>query len=270
MEGEASNANLGRESMIPRRAKVTRQGIERSEPPPPEGWPVDEANLFDDAEDKTPVAPAPSHSLLAHAGAPFYSRYRYALGAVGLVAVIVGAFLSGQGSSSRNMPPPSPTPTAPVQVVPGPFAGGPPTLQDTIVLGVTVSPVNAQVLIDGQPMPSNPFLTRFPRSVATHHLRAVAPGFQAKERWVTFADNVMLDISLIPEPPAVPGDSGFARAGKRRSSAAFRRPAALPPPVAQPVPPPHRATPADIPLQPESDRARRRRIEASDPYIADQ
>jgi hypothetical protein len=137
---------------------------------------------------------------------------------------------------------------------------------ETIMLTVAVSPSSAQVLLDGQLLPSNPFITRFPRSAATHRLRAVAAGYQAKERWVSFSDNVMLDISLVPVADPAHDRSKRAPAPAVRHTAA-PQPAAQPPAV-QAAPAPHR--PADISPRPENDKSRRRRIEAADPYAGDQ
>ena len=63
--------------------------------------------------------------------------------------------------------------------------------------------------------------TRFPRSAATHRIRVVAAGYQAKERLVSFTDNVMLDLSLTPllSDPAAARDHG---SGKRHEAAPAR------------------------------------------------
>jgi hypothetical protein len=253
--------------MKPRPVNLSTSGFERSERPPAEGWP-DKTNPFEDPEDKTPVAPAPSAQMLANAGAPWYSRHRYALMGGGGAALILIAFVSGLRASSRDAPavaaPPAPAPL-PLMVAPMPATASPP---DTMVMSVTVSPPNAQVMLDGQLMPSNPFLTRFPKSTATHRLRAVAPGYQPKERWVSFADNVMLDISLSPNEVTPSRE----RPARRRDTPPPRKP------EVRPAPPPssasgtaHRA--AETPARPEGekpDRTRRRRIEAADPYAGDQ
>jgi hypothetical protein len=248
--------------MKPRPVKLTSTGFDRSERPPPGGW-AETTTTFDDPEDKTPVAPAPTPEMLANAGAPWYSRNRFPLAVGAGMLLILVAFISGLRASSREaatavIPPAAPP--VPLVVTPAP---APPAVAETIVLSVTVAPANAQVLIDGQLMPSNPFLTRFPRSTATHRLRAVAPGYQPKERWVSFADNVMLDISLSPsDAPA----SRERSSSKRRDPTPARKPA---PPAA--APPAHRATETMVRPDPEKpDKPRRRRIESSDPYAGDQ
>jgi hypothetical protein len=249
--------------MKPRPVNLSRSGFDRSERPPPEGWP-DKTNPFEDPEDKTPVAPAPSAKMLANAGANWYSRNRYPLMAAGGVGLIVIAFVSGLRASSKDAPPAPPQPApAPLSVMMAPVPATPPPIE-TIMLSVTVSPATSQVMLDGQLMPSNPFLSRFPRSTATHRLRAVAPGYQAKERWVSFADNVMLDISLSPVEVTPSRERDKDRTIKRP-------PAATRKPEAKPSSAVHRT--AETPARPEADKAekpKRRRIEAADPYAEDQ
>jgi hypothetical protein len=247
--------------MKPRPVNLSRSGFERSERPPPEGWP-DKTNPFEDPEDKTPVAPAPTPEMLANAGARWYSRNRYTLMAVGGMVLILIAFVTGLRASSREVPVPAPPPALaplPLMVTPVPAAPAPP---DTIVLSVTVSPPNAQVMLDGQLMPSNPFLTRFPKSTATHRLRAVAPGYQPKERWVSFADNVMLDISLLPNEITPSRE----RSPKRRDTPSTRKSEGRASSSGG-----HRGTESTARPEPDrTDKAKRRRIEAADPYAGDQ
>jgi hypothetical protein len=264
--------------MKPRPVNVTREFGESQTPT--QGWPADKlglntnvdvdanaaVDLFDDPEDKTPVAPAPSLAMLAHAGAPWYLRHRYPLVAGAGMLLILTAFAMGRTSSRVTPVEPGPVPVAPVSAgaPPAPVATPP---VETIVLSVAVSPANAHVVIDGQLMPSNPFLTRYPRSTTTHRLRAVAPGFESKERWVTFSDNVMLDISLAPiqvlESPWV---RDRERVRGRESSAARRHAAQASVPAAV-VP---GSPPSEIVPRPDDDKSRRRRIEVSDPYAKDQ
>jgi hypothetical protein len=196
------------------------------------------------------VAPAPSLDLLAHAGAPWHARNRQALigvaaGGGGLLAAV---FLLVLG---RHSDPPSP---AAALAASGAAPAAPAPAPETIALSVIVSPPTAQVLIDREPAPTNPFFTRLPRSTGVHHIRAVAPGFQPKERLVTFTENVLLVLTLVPAPsPPEP---------RRRDSGAARR---LPPaaPAAAPAP-------QDITPRVEGDRPRRRHIETSNPYGADE
>jgi hypothetical protein len=254
--------------MKPRPVNVTREFGEAPQPAPPEGWPADKLNLFDDPEDKTPVAPAPTLAMLAHAGAPWYLRHRYPLAAVAGMMLILTAFAMGRTSSRVAPAEPVAPPVAllPALAPPAPLAA--PSVE-TIMLSVAVSPANAHVLIDGQLMPSNPFVTRYPRGTTTHRLRAVAPGYESKERWVTFVDNVMLDISLTPiqvvESPRV---RDREREHVKGRSPATRRQAAQ---AAVPAAPVVVAPSAfEIVPRPDEEKSRRRRIEVVDPYAKDQ
>jgi hypothetical protein len=262
--------------------------------PGPRPWEAEEQTAFDDdPENKTPVVPAPTLWMLAHSGASWYSRYRgFLIGTFGTL-VVLGGVLVGLRAYSRGLLGGSPTrllsaapPAAPPRpvVVPvasaaaraitppaaaaAPAAPAVPAVPDTIVLSVAVSPANAVILIDGDPVPSNPFLSRFPRGVATHRVRALAPGFKTKERLVSFADNVMLDLSLSPLPPEPPPAHSRERSKRREPPP---RPAPPPPvapaPVAAPAPAP--AATAEASVRPESDKPRRRRIDANDPYAED-
>jgi serine/threonine protein kinase len=165
----------------------------------------------------------------------------------------------------RTVPaqPPAPRPAA----APAPLQQAPAPVSDTIVFSVSVAPSTAQVLIDGDPMPSNPFLGRFPKSATTHRIRAVAQGFMPKERLVNFTDNVMIDLNLTPRPP------GREPVVRRRESFPPRRvefsapqqPAAAPAPA--PSPPPARSSaPADIAPRGEWEAPRRRGIDSNNPY----
>jgi hypothetical protein len=155
--------------------------------------------------------------------------------------------------------PPAPTVTAPAA-------------PETIVFSVGVTPSTAQVLIDGQPMPSNPFVGRFPKSPATHRVRATAPGYQAKERLVSFDDNVMIDLSLTatPQPARRSEPPRHSEPPPRRAEPVARRaeppPAAAPPPVAEP---PARPASNDIAPRGEYEPRRRRAIDTNNPYGED-
>jgi hypothetical protein len=299
-------------------------------------------------EDKTPVAPPPSGSLLNHAGLGIFQRFRPILLGLGALGIMVGTFMLGM-AAARRRPPAEPsiitvtTPAAASQNAlevapleseaavraagggegegeqgegpaeaqgqagsqhPGVAVGEasdneasaseaaesdegesnpvavplpgevppPPTVADTVFLSVTVSPANAVVSIDRQRMPSNPFVARFPRSLDSHVVRASAPGFETKERLVTFSDNIMLDLSLSPLSADSP--SARDRPGRRPAPPASRRlsppasttaPGPLPLPAAGSAP----SGPALLPRPADGETARRRRIEARDPYSDD-
>jgi PEGA domain len=146
---------------------------------------------------------------------------------------------------------------------------------DMITLSVGVAPSNAQIYIDGELMPSNPFIGRFLKAAGTHRLRAVAPGYQAKERTVSFADNVMIDLSLtaVPTPAAPSRRESSRRESSRRPEPVVQRPAAPPPPVApaiaepEPAPAPKRVErKPDIAPRGEWEPPRKRVIDTNNPY----
>ena len=137
-------------------------------------------------------------------------------------------------------------------------------------------------------MPSNPFVGHFPKAPGTHRMRADASGHSAKERLVSFDDNVMIDLSLTPgrrrrsrraparagagvaprraresrhwEPPARHEPPPPARPQPSRPSA----PSLAPPPAARP--PPKRASANDIVPRGEWEPPRKRVIDTSNPY----
>jgi hypothetical protein len=280
--------------MKPRPVKFPSAGMGRSSRPQLDAWSVDEPTTLDeDPQSKTPVVPAPTLWMLAHAGASWYSRYRFLLIGIGVALVIAVAFLLGLRGSSVDEPDMAPPLAAPPPARPAPARPeaqpiappapvvAVPAVPETIVLSVTVSPANAIVLIDGEQMPSNPFTTRFPRSAATHRVRATAPGYTPKERLVSFADNVMLDLSLIPipaDPPAARERTSSSASKKRerererdreREAARPSAPPPAPPPAAVASPPAPAAAPAESPPRTETEKPRRRRIDSNDPYAED-
>jgi hypothetical protein len=170
--------------------------------------------------------------------------------------------------------PPPPVPAAQV-ALPKPSA------PEMIVFSVSVTPSSAQIAIDGQPMPSNPFVGHFPKATGTHRIRASAPGHQPKERRVSFDDNVMIDLSLQPQPqPAPPpAHASTERAPSRRwepprhdvAPAHPVQPIATRPATATASPslaPAPAAAPArqDITPRSEWEAPRKRTIDTSNPY----
>jgi serine/threonine-protein kinase len=142
---------------------------------------------------------------------------------------------------------------------------------DTIVFSVSVTPSTAQVLIDGQPMPSNPFLGRFQKGDVSHRVRAVAPGYLPKERLVTFSDNVMIDLSLVPKPFERPREVQTRREPPpvRRAEPQQPRPSqpsAPPASAPQPVAVQPRPSSNDIAPRGEWEPPKRRNIDTNNPY----
>jgi serine/threonine protein kinase len=152
---------------------------------------------------------------------------------------------------------------------------------DTIVLSIGVTPSTAQIWLDGTLLPSNPFVGRFARSDWSHRLRAVAPGHQAKERSVTFADNVMIDLSLDSAAPAsslAHRERGHESPGHRfepaRRAESVSSQMSSSAPAAAPViaDPPRERTErrTDIAPRGEWEPPRKRKIDTSNPYDEDQ
>ena len=71
-------------------------------------------------------------------------------------------------------PPPEPLPAPPIAPAAAPAPARPPA-PETIVLSVSVAPSSATIAIDGQPMPSNPFVGHFLKSPGTHRCAPARP-----------------------------------------------------------------------------------------------
>jgi hypothetical protein len=257
---------------------------------------------FDEHEEDTLVAPPPRFGLRQRLPSGWYERWRSLLLASGGLFILVAAFFigstlfasSGPGpsASAAAFSPPERSTRAPSGVLPlaplqAPWlesaeeldvaaltatvaatAPAPLASPDTILLSVTVSPASAQVTIGDRSIPSNPFVGRFPKSPKAYRIRAAAPGFQAREREVSFGDDVILDFTLaaLPEPPR--GTSRRILPPLRRSWAPSL--GSLPAPAAvasasltpvQPSPP--------LAESPAGGHSSRRTIESKDPYAED-
>jgi serine/threonine-protein kinase len=190
-----------------------------------------------------------------------------ALGAV-FVGTTLGVALHHSPAPDAGVPlaplAPAPAPAARVSELPTP----PPTATslETIVFSVSVSPSSAQVLIDGHAMPSNPFLGRFAKGPGTHRVRAIAPGYQPKERLVTFDDNVMIDLSLSPNHPVTVWHHEPAPVRHVEAPPPIR-PQAAPAPAPTPVASsPRTSAPVDISPRGEWEPPRKRTIDTNNPY----
>jgi serine/threonine-protein kinase len=227
---------------------------------------------------------------LPHAPWPsFLDRWRPWLVAGGLASVfmVTTAIVVGVERTPVSVAPvpyaaPIAQPAAMAQPRPGavPMAAAAPRelpvprLDETVILSVGVAPSTAAIYIDGQKMPSNPFIGHFAKTTGNHRLRAVAPGYQAKERTVSFADNVMIDLSLVPAPiapaPAVHHERPAASSRVATPArAAGHAPEAVAPASAPVVadPPANRAErKSDIAPRGEWAPPRKRSIDTSNPY----
>ena len=222
---------------------------------------------------------APSLLTRIWQGQPWAVTGAFALIFVATTALVALHHPAPQQQEPAPLPPPPAAP-APVARPSGP---------EMIVFSVSVTPSTAQIAIDGQVMPSNPFVGHFPKSGTAHRVRATAPGHSAKERLVTFDDNVMIDLSLTPaaQPPApAPAAAHASNGGERSTSRRSEqsRPSARrepPPPPARPaapvatpaLAPPPAAAPSrssnDIVPRGEWEPPRKRIIDTSNPYGED-
>jgi hypothetical protein len=187
---------------------------------------------------------------------------------------------------SRSAPPPpvalpAPPPPRPAAAPPPPQTAQvrQPAAPETILLSVSVVPATAQLSIDDQPIPTNPFVGRLPKGEGWHTVRAVAPGYLPRERLVSFSDNVMIDLTLPPRPAIAPPPAPARREVRRpERQIQVRRndapPPARPAPVEAPLPPaPVAAAPArssDILPRNPNDPPKRRVIDTRNPYGEDQ
>ncbi len=238
--------------------------------PPAEPGSVGASRVAGTPPPSSAAAPASASEIVASLQVPGVWK----LGVAGALAVMLLGVLIGLGVKGGSAAPAAELARAPVPPAAAALPAAAP--RSMISFSVTVFPSTARVFVDGDPIPSNPFLGRFPKDEAVHRLRATAPGFFAKERIVSFADNVMVDLSLDPKAaPLVVGPPSRRREPPRRAAAA-PPPEPLPPhappaPLATaPAPPAHATTATDIAPRRPGDPAPRRAIDPSNPYGEDQ
>jgi eukaryotic-like serine/threonine-protein kinase len=65
---------------------------------------------------------------------------------------------------------------------------------------ITVNPAEARILLDGAPLPANPFEGKFLKDGAVHRITFEAAGFQPQSRLAVFDKDVSLDIALQLRP----------------------------------------------------------------------
>ncbi len=228
-----------------------------------------------------PLAPTPLRAFLAQRGGWLAAA---GLSLVFVVTTLAVALHHGSAPTATSIEPPSAAAASAGGAAAAPAGSGVggngelavATLPsesgrvDTIVFSVSVTPSTAQVLIDGQPMPSNPFLGRFQKGDVSHRVRAVAPGYLPKERLVTFSDNVMIDLSLVPKPAERPREVQTRREPPpvRRAEPQARpsQPSAPPPSAPAPVVAQPRQQSNDIAPRGEWEPPKRRNIDTNNPY----
>ena len=69
-------------------------------------------------------------------------------------------------------------------------------LRPTVELELSAWPPEARLMLDGTPLPTNPYRARVPADDGLHVLRAVAGGLQAKERVITLDRDRSLRLTL--------------------------------------------------------------------------
>ncbi|XYH98895.1 serine/threonine protein kinase [Sorangium sp. So ce1128] len=111
----------------------------------------------------------------------------------------------------------------------------PPRQEDAIQLIVRVSPVDAKLSVDGEPVSTGAYQGRLARDGRVHIVRAEAPGFLALEEKITASNDLFLSLALKSEPEVQPGKPApIARSAPM--IAATAGPATAAPPSGAPAP----------------------------------
>jgi hypothetical protein len=127
-------------------------------------------------------------------------------------------------------------------------------------LQVRALPASATMSLDGDRRLENPFIGMMPRDGKSHRLVIEAPGFKRKEQSITFDHDVVLDVSLEPEPTVAQGSPDPEPTTEPSAKAAPGpvRPAVRPrPPRGQPPDPPATSA-APAPPPPPSGKPKRK------------
>jgi serine/threonine protein kinase len=219
-----------------------------------------------------PAIRATAPSIAPPSERPERGRRASLLGAVVVTAAAVCALTwwSRRGIEQLTAtPPPAPSasaaesaptalPSGALPLAPGaPGAAGTPgevSVAGSVTITLLASPPAARLFLDGKPLPSNPFVGRFPKDDAPHVLRAEAAGYIPREARVTLVSDGFFETTLPhkgaphSEPPPAPTPGA---------------------PKADGVPPPEAPAPAATPAAP-GDLARpqpkKRAVDRDDPY----
>ncbi len=89
------------------------------------------------------------------------------------------------GAAQAAQPEPAPAP-APVERVP------------QVALRISVLPASAQLFLDDQPLPTNPYSTSLAKSDEHHTIRAEAPGYKPLTRDISYGEDAIVELSLEP------------------------------------------------------------------------
>ncbi len=134
-----------------------------------------------------------------------------------------------------------------------------------VKLTFRAAPTEAELFLDGRPLPTNPFSGEFPKTGATHVLRAEAPGFSTLVEPLTFARDAMLDLTLQKVDKVDKVDPRALSAEKPLPLPAASPPvASSPPAAAAPTPPASPAVPTAA--HPAAAPAKKAPVDPSNPY----
>jgi serine/threonine-protein kinase len=155
-------------------------------------------------------------------------RWRLITLATGVLTV-AAALLRLRGGERATAPHVS---TNQVILAPSASAAFDPAEGSKIEMSVRVKPVEAELYLDDQPLPGNPFRGSFERG-GTHELRAEAPGYVTEKRSLSFSKDVTIDLALarrqLPVRGSPPGPPPRARGGPRTpASTSVKEPLELP------------------------------------------
>jgi serine/threonine protein kinase len=154
-------------------------------------------------------------------------------------------------------PAPATAPTSPTAAAP---AAPAPAAPATAKLEVIVTPVDAQLALDGRTLGANPFVGALVRDGQVHDLVVSASGFETLSRRFIMDQDVMLQLALQPAHPTPAATSSVVAPVAPPPAAATvashptpRATAPRPVPVARPTPPPTPA-PAAIVVPPPTQQ----------------
>jgi serine/threonine-protein kinase len=106
--------------------------------------------------------------------------------------------LVAEAPASASSAPVAPPMAAPSASAPDSGAESAPPGAATIRLHVAVNPANAVILVDGKPLPSNPFDRRVPKDGLRHRIQIDAEGFSRALRVLVFDRDVEINSTLRP------------------------------------------------------------------------
>jgi serine/threonine-protein kinase len=119
-------------------------------------------------------------------------------------AAPVAAEAVDSGSSSEAAPAPEPAPVPESGAEPEPVAEPEPALPAKVQLAVRVTPSQARITLDGEPLDGNPYRGEVERSTELHTVRASADGFHTATKRVRFTEDQDIAFELSERPPERP------------------------------------------------------------------